>query len=174
MDILKDRQKIFGEVGYLPSEAIFYAGMKVKDILKLIALLLQIVILNLVVFLMSVASVAVIGEDILWKEICLLHLAYFLIQVELAGICFGISAFLRSSGLGIGLGIAIVMYFLNIVANISESAEVLKIFTPFGYAEEADIIANGSLDTGMVLLGMGFAVIGVVAAYWKYLKKDIR
>ena len=35
MDIGKDRNQILSEVGYLPSEAVFYQGMKVKDILKL-------------------------------------------------------------------------------------------------------------------------------------------
>ena len=34
MDIGKDRNQILSEVGYLPSEAVFYQGMKVKDILK--------------------------------------------------------------------------------------------------------------------------------------------
>ena len=66
------------------------------------------------------------------------------------------------------------MYFLNIVANISESAEFLKYITPFGYAEGADIVANGSLDVKMILPGMCFVVVGIVAAYWKYSKKDIQ
>lgn len=35
MDIQKDKKKILADVGYLPSEAIFYSGMKVRDILKL-------------------------------------------------------------------------------------------------------------------------------------------
>ena len=34
-DIVSGREEILAEVGYLPSEAIFYSGMKVKDILKL-------------------------------------------------------------------------------------------------------------------------------------------
>lgn len=33
-DIVKDQEAILREVGYLPSEAVFYSGMKVKDILK--------------------------------------------------------------------------------------------------------------------------------------------
>lgn len=33
-DIVKDKEAILREVGYLPSEAVFYSGMKVKDILK--------------------------------------------------------------------------------------------------------------------------------------------
>ena len=37
MDISKEKNKIIADVGYLPSEAMFYHGMKVKDILKLSA-----------------------------------------------------------------------------------------------------------------------------------------
>ena len=36
-DIVKDKREILQNVGYLPSEAIFYSGMKVKDVLKLSA-----------------------------------------------------------------------------------------------------------------------------------------
>lgn len=37
MDIRREKNRILSEVGYLPSEAAFYPGMKVKDILKLSA-----------------------------------------------------------------------------------------------------------------------------------------
>ena len=33
-DIVSEKNSILAEVGYLPSEAVFYSGMKVKDILK--------------------------------------------------------------------------------------------------------------------------------------------
>ena len=36
-DIVKENKAILSEVGYLPSEAVFYSGMRVKDILKLSA-----------------------------------------------------------------------------------------------------------------------------------------
>ena len=140
---------------------------------KWIAILIQIVILNLLVFLMSIASIAFINEKIMWQEIGYLHLAYFLVQIVLAGICFGISAFIRGSGLGVGIGLATVMYFINIVANITESAKDLKYITPFGFAEGADIIANVDLNWKMVAINLMFAMIGVLAAYWKYRKKDI-
>lgn len=141
---------------------------------KLIALVLQIVLMNAVIYLLSVSSIAMIGEEILWKELSLLHFSFFLVQLELAGICFGISAFLRRSGLGIGIGIAAIMYFLNIVANISESAEGLKYITPFGYADSAEIVAKVSLDGKMILCGMALMVAGILTAYWKYTKKDIQ
>ncbi len=37
LDIVKDKEKILKNIGYLPSEAVFYSGMKVKDVLKLSA-----------------------------------------------------------------------------------------------------------------------------------------
>ena len=37
LDIQKDREALLSQVGYLPSEAVFYSGMRVKDILKLSA-----------------------------------------------------------------------------------------------------------------------------------------
>lgn len=36
-DIKKESTKLLSEIGYLPSEAVFYSGMKVKDVLKLSA-----------------------------------------------------------------------------------------------------------------------------------------
>ena len=37
LDIAKEKENILQKVGYLPSEAVFYSGMKVKDVLKLSA-----------------------------------------------------------------------------------------------------------------------------------------
>ena len=37
LDIIRDKKKILQRIGYLPSEAAFYSGMKVKDVIKLSA-----------------------------------------------------------------------------------------------------------------------------------------
>ena len=140
---------------------------------KLIALLIQITAINLIFYALSVGSIAAVGEEIPWKEISLLHLAYYLLQLELAGICFGISAFLRKGSAGAGLGIAAMMYFLNLIANIADVASFLKYITPFGYCEGADIISNGTLDITLVAIGAVIGIGGIIIAYLKYTKKDI-
>lgn len=141
---------------------------------KLAAVAVQIIGMNLIIYVISLGSIAAVGETVPWKELNLLHLAYFLLQLELAGICFGISAFLRRGSAGVGLGIAAMMYFLNLVANIAEAAEFLKYITPFGYAEGADIVADGCLDGRRIAVGMVFMGAGILAAYLKYGGKDIR
>lgn len=140
---------------------------------KLAAAAAEIAAMNGIILGLSLLSMAAIGEEIPWKEVLLMHLAYLILQLELMGICFGISAFLRRGSLGIGLGLAIVMYFLNLIANMTESAGFLKYITPFGYCEGADIIGEGKLDAGMIGVGVLLAAAGILCAYWKYRKKDI-
>ncbi|MDD6050811.1 MAG: ABC transporter permease subunit [Clostridiales bacterium] len=141
---------------------------------KLLAVLAQITVLNVVIYGLSVASIAAVGEAVPWKEISLMHLAYYLLQLEMAGICFGISAFLRKGSLGVGLGIATMLYFLNLVANIADVASFLKYITPYGYCEGADIVASGSLNATYVLIGAAIGLCGIALAYLKYTRKDIR
>ena len=52
----------------------------------LAAMLIQITAMNLVILGVAAGCVAAIGEEIPWKEIGLIHLAYYLLQLELAGI----------------------------------------------------------------------------------------
>lgn len=140
---------------------------------KLLALLIQVTAMNVIIYALAAASIAAIGEELPWREIGLLHLGYYLLQLELAGLCFGISAFIRKGSAGIGLGIAAVMYFLNLIANISERAEFLKYITPFGYCEGADIVSSGSLDGAKLAIGAAICIAGIAAAYVKYTRKDI-
>ena len=135
--------------------------------------MLQIVILNVIVFAVVVAGMAAIGENIPWEEMFLLHLAYLLLQIELAGICFGVSAFLRRGSVGVGLGVAVTMYFLNLISNITESAEFLKYITPFSYANGTEIVTEVTLDGKLIVFGMVYAIVGIVAAYIQYTKKDL-
>lgn len=140
---------------------------------KLTAILIQITVMNLIIYALSSISILIIGEKIPWRDFCLLHLAYYILQIELAGICFCISAFIRKGSIGAGLGIAAVTYFLNIIANITEKAKFLKYVTPFGYCEGADIVTNGSLDGTKTGIGLTIGFIGIMVAYLKYAKKDI-
>lgn len=140
---------------------------------KLLSVLTQVVVLNLVVVGVSLISAAVVGEEFEMKEFILLHIAYLLMQLEISCICFGISAFIRRGSIGIGLGLALALYFLNIVCNISEQAEFLRYITPYAYADASSIISEDKLDIGLIAVGAAVAVIGAAVGFFRYLKKDI-
>lgn len=141
---------------------------------KLIAVLIQVTLLNVLVYAFAGGSIVAIGEAVPWKELNLLHTAYYFMQLELAMVCFGMSAFMRKGSAGLGLGLAILMYFLNLIANITEEVEFLKMISPFGYCEAADIVSDGHLDGPLIGIGAAIALAGIGMSYLKYTYKDIR
>ena len=84
-----------------------------------------------------------------------------------------ISAFLRRGGMGIGLGLAALFYFVNLLSNLLEETKFLKYFTPFGYAEGADILTEHSIPLNYFAVGMVFSLAGILLAFWQYRRKDI-
>lgn len=140
---------------------------------KLIAVFIEIIAMNVIIWGLTVASIALIGEEIPLKEITLINTANLLLQLEIGGICFGISAFLKRGSIGIGIGVASLLYFLNIISNITDKTDFLHYITPFAYTEGSDIVTNGSLDATFILVGMGYAVVAIIAAFLRYTKKDI-
>lgn len=140
---------------------------------KLLSVLTQVIMLNVIVVVVSCVSAAVIGEEYQMKEFLYLHLAYLIMQLEIACICFGISAFIKRGSIGIGLGLALGFYFMNIVCNISEKADFLRYITPYAYAEASNIISEAKLESELIAVGIVIAVIGAAVGLVKYLKKDI-
>ena len=140
---------------------------------KLLSVLTQVVVLNIVVVAVSLISAAVIDESFEMKEFILLHVAYLIMQLEISCICFGISAFIKRGSIGIGLGLALAFYFMNLVCNMTEQAEFLRYITPYAYAEASNIISEGKLDTVLIVIGIIIAVIGAAVGFVKYTKKDI-
>ncbi|MDO4307154.1 MAG: ABC transporter permease subunit [Eubacteriales bacterium] len=140
---------------------------------KLSAVFVQLLVMNLLIAAVAAVSFQMIGESMKTEEFLLLHGAFLVMQIEIAGICFGISAYIRSSGLGIGLGLAAVMYFLNIIANISDQADILRYVTPFAYAEASDIVAECNIDGRLMGLGILYMAAALTAGVVYYRKKDI-
>lgn len=141
---------------------------------KLFAVITQIIVLNVSVMAVSCIAALVIGESPEWEKMALIFLAYFLLDLEVAFICFGLSAFLHRGGFAVSLGITMAFYFMNILANITDEIKFLKYITPYGYTDSGYIIKNGALDFKYMWIGLLLAAAGIITAYTVYTKKDIK
>ena len=140
---------------------------------KAAAVVTQITLLNLVVA--GVILFATVAVDVTadYKILSLILFAYYLLQLQIAAMTFGLSALVKGSGLGVGLGLSLLFYFMNIVANLTEQAEFLKYLTPFGYADGAYVLKQESLQAEYLAVGGVMALAGLLTAYAVYTKKDI-
>ena len=140
---------------------------------KLLAAAAQLLVFHLAVSGSSLLAMAAIGERPDGQALGLLLLADLLLELEIMALCFALSAFLRRGGGGIAMGLALGLYFLNIIANLTEGAAFLKYLTPFAYADGADIAASRALDGGCLAVGAVLSAAGVLTAFLHYCRKDI-
>lgn len=140
---------------------------------KLLSVMTQVIILNIVVVIISLISFEAIEEDPEMKEFFLMHIAYLIMQLEISCICFAISAFIKRGSIGIGIGLSLAFYCMNIVCNLSKQAEFLRYLTPYAYAEASNIISDAKLDMGLIALGTVVSVVCVCVSCFRYIKKDI-
>lgn len=140
---------------------------------KFIAMLLQIIVLNLVFVLAAHFGAGLIGAQFPQKQFYDLHLSLLLMNVQVAVLCFGISCLKKRDSVVPGLGLVLAFYFLNLFININREAATFKYFTPYFYTDIGRITTNGGPLWPSI--GLGFAVSGLVLIIGlvHYSRKDL-
>lgn len=141
---------------------------------KLLSILTCLALFDIAAFGVFAGSAAIIGESLGMKCLVGYILAQFAAQTELASVCLALSAYSRRSGMGLGLGVALVLYVLDIVARITEKADFLRYVTPFSYSNATDVFVNkGSIEAVPLCIGLCVTATAIAAAYAVYAKRDI-
>ncbi|BCN30189.1 ABC transporter permease subunit [Anaeromicropila herbilytica] len=140
---------------------------------KVAAVILLILAFDIINLLFGVLSFVIIDADLQIKKLFFFHLAQFFMHVEVATICILFSAFMKKVNLGLGLGVALLLYFLDIMSRILDQLKFAKYVTPFYYANAADVLTESGID--MKLLGIGFIVmiISITVGAWYYNHRDL-
>ena len=139
---------------------------------KLAALFALVLGLNLFCLGCAAGAILFIGEDGDWGSLLRYHAALLLMQLEIGGLCFGLSALLRRGGLGLAMGLAALLYFAGILVNLDSGLDWLRFVTPYYYADAARVFA-GEVPVGCVLAGCGLGALGAGFGLWQYRRKDI-
>ena len=139
---------------------------------KLTALAAMILGLNLICFACGAGSILGIGEEAEWQNLMKYHGVQLLMQLEIGGICFGISSLLRRNGYGLAMGLAAMLYFLGLFINLDAGLDGLRFVTPYYYADAARVFSGEAL-AGPVLSGCALGLLGAGFGLWRYARKDI-
>lgn len=140
---------------------------------KYVTLLLLIMVFNVVCIGLDVVAYVAIGEEITMAEFVEYHLLALIMQVEIGSICYLISAVCRRKQIGLALGIAVLFYVMDIMCNIMPDLEFLKYFTPYYYANAAQIYSGGDSRMSLMILGLAVTVVVVISGGVVYHKRDM-
>ena len=133
----------------------------------------HILVFNLLCVAFYLVGIIALGEEIDFHLFFLYHIMQLLMQFEIAGICFCISAFQRKNKLGLSLGMVLFLYAYDLMARVVPDLADYKLFSPFAYANAADLFSTGEIYLAGSVLGAAVLAVGVVAAHVAYGKKDL-
>ena len=143
---------------------------------KLIAALLNVIIINVVTLVSSLVVVPLFskGGDVS-AEILTLTLSMLLVQLIFLSLGAVLAASMRNpktSG-SVATGILFTAYFVARIADMSSKLKFLNLISPFKYFDLGRIVAGNGLNFGVVLLSLGLVAVLVGLTYITYQKRDL-
>lgn len=139
---------------------------------KMMAVLSLVAGLHAVCALIAAAAILLIGEGASLAALLPLHLGLTLMCLQLGLMCFGLSCFFSRAAAGLGIGLPLLFYFLQLVAAITPKASWLKWLTPFGYADAATLLSRG-LGWPQIAAGFALAALTAAAGMLHFGRKDL-
>lgn len=143
---------------------------------KLLAALVNIVILNIVTLLTSIGMVAAYnkGKDIT-GEIVVLFLSMLIIQLIFLSLGALLSAFMKNpkSAGSIASSIVIGAYIINAITSFNDHLNVLNVLSPFKYFSTDRIIAGDGLNPGIVALSIILVTVFTASTHFFYKKRNL-
>lgn len=140
---------------------------------KWCAVVSDVLLFNLFCMGLYFAGIVAIKEEFPMKEFFFWHIMQVFLQLELAAVCFAISAFMKRSKLGPGLGIVLFLYAYDLIARIVPELSDYKALSPFSYANAADILSAGEVDKTAAAVGAIVLLAALGTAFKVYTGKDL-
>jgi ABC-2 type transport system permease protein len=142
---------------------------------KLLAFVGYLLAFNAGVGIVTLIGFELFAEEYSRMELLRLIVAPFLAHLSFASVGFLLSLFFtrRKSAYSVGIGLVLLVYFLNIMAALTEKVQFLRYVSPFYYMDAADIIVDGRINPLHMLILLVVSALAIGATYLLYNRRDI-
>lgn len=135
------------------------------------------VFVNLIVFtgictLLYLTGFLVLVEEP-GSEFFLYMLMQFMMNVEVAAICFLISAMSKKNKLGLGISVALILYLYDLMARVVPSLKNAAFLSPFSYANATTIFSKSEIELIALVIGAVIIIGMTVVSGMIYARRDL-
>ncbi|MCR4588276.1 MAG: ABC transporter permease [Lachnospiraceae bacterium] len=136
------------------------------------------VISCLVVFTLIAAALYLLGFELLDESVPMEHFVrfmacQFLMNLEVAAICFALSALSGKNRMGLGLALALLFYFYDLVGRVVPDLKDYLYIGPFSYANASEIFSGIKITAAAFVVAFAVIVSSVVFAFIYFERRDL-
>lgn len=126
-------------------------------------------------WLVIVVAVLLVGAEANILYLGLAHFVAMLVVLSIGSYCVLLSCIFLNPGKALAAsgGITFGLYFMNILAALSNSIEFLQKLSPFYYYEALPILYSGTVNLAGIGVFVTMMVSGLLVAMWVFQRKDL-
>ena len=141
---------------------------------KVICAIIYIILMVVIIGIFNYIGLELSGEFDK-KQYILLSITPLLSALPLFAISLFVSTFFHKTKktFGIGLGIALASYFLQILSEMNEVTEFFKYFTVYTLANVRNVIVDITINPVMIIGSIAMTLLFIMFSYVRYNKKEL-
>ncbi len=140
---------------------------------KGICVAVLLVLFTIICALFYVAGFVYLKEELPLEEFTSFMLRQLLMNIEIAALCFGISAVSGKSKMGMGLGIALVFYVYDLIGRVVPDLKDYLFIGPYAYANASEIFSGVETDAMAFVTAVMVILCATIFAFIFYDKRDL-
>ncbi|MBQ7429926.1 MAG: ABC transporter permease subunit [Butyrivibrio sp.] len=163
------------EEEYHSGEFIFALPLSRSKVLaaKAICVAIMLSIFTCVCTISYLVGFKIVGEEVPTDQFLTFMGRQLLMNVEVAGICFGLSSLTGKNHMGLGLGLALMFYAYDVCGRVIPDMKDYLFIGPFSYANAAEIFTDADTPVNGIVLAVCLSVAGVLFAFWNFNRRDL-
>ncbi|VTS36996.1 membrane protein [Streptococcus pseudoporcinus] len=140
---------------------------------KFLSILILLILFNIIAIALEYLTLYKVGMAFDYRAFAQYHSLVLIMQIEIASICFMISAFAKKKLVGLGMGLALFGYFMDLICRLIDKVDSLKYITPYYYANATDRFAGTELDAVMLVIATTMIIVSYLIGLFIFSRRDL-
>ena len=140
---------------------------------KCLAVIVNLILFTLICGIFYVMGFVCLGENVLWEELIRFLFSMLFMNVEVAALALLVSAVSQRNRMGVGLGIALVLYVSDITGRVVPDMKDYLFVEPFSFTNASEIFAGIDAPEYSIPIAAAVTIAALASTYAVYLKRDL-
>ena len=140
---------------------------------KGLCVLVSLVVFTTICAFMYIAGFSMLDESLPTEVFFTFMGRQFLMNMEIAAICFAISAISGKNRMGLGIGIAMFAYVYDLIGRVVPDAKDYLFIGPYAYANASEIFSDIDVKPESLVVAGIVIVLAVAFAFFCHNRRDL-
>lgn len=140
---------------------------------KGLCVLFLLFIFTFICTLLYSSGFVILDEELPAKEFITFMSRQLFMNIEIGGICFGVSAISGKNRMGLGIGIAMIFYVFDLIGRVVPDLKDYLFIGPYSYANASEIFAGTDTSGKAMVIAILITCIGIVFSVFYYDRRDL-